>query len=140
MRKIVALTAATGIALTGLVTLAPAASAKDGDVKRSQSCVGGDSFSVVKVRERKGGLRTDFWVKNNSVGRDWTFTLAQGSEGNVIATATKPTRASDDNPSSSDDTRHTAEVKFRTYVSNASGPLFFTASNGGQTCSVTVNP
>lgn len=138
MRKILALTAATGIALTGLVALAPAASAKDGDVKMRQTCVGGDSFSVVKVRERKGGLRTDFWVKNNAAGRDWTFTLAQGTAGNVIASATKPTRASDDNPSSDDDTRHTAEVKFRTYVSSAAGPLFFTATNGGQTCAVTV--
>ena len=140
MRKILALTAATGIALTSLVALAPAASAKDGDVKMSNTCTGGDAFSVVKVRDRKGGLRTDFYVKNNTVGQTWTFSLAQGTAGNVVSSATKATRASDDDSSSSDDdSRHTAEVKFRSYLSNASGPLFFTATSGGQTCSVTVN-
>jgi hypothetical protein len=139
MRKILALTAASGLALTGIVALAPAASAKDGDVKMRQSCTGGDSFSVVKVRDRKGGLRTDFWVKNNAAGRDWSYTLAQGTVGNVVASGTKATRASDDNPSSSDDTRHTAEVKFRTYLPTTTGPLFFTAKNGAETCSVTVN-
>lgn len=138
MRKILALTAASGLALTSLVALAPAASAKDGDVKVRTACTGGDAFSVVKVRERKGGLRTDFWVRNNSAGRDWAFTLTQGEPGTVIATATKTSRASDDNPSSSDDSRHTAEVKFRTFVSTPGSPLVFTATNGGQTCTVTV--
>lgn len=138
MRKIIALAAASGIALTGLVALAPAASAKDGDVKMRNSCTGGESFNVVKVRERKGGLRTDFWVKNKTVGQTWSFTLAQGTTGNVVSSATKVTRASDDDDSSSDDSRHTAEVKFRTYVSSTSGPLYFTATSGGQACTVTV--
>ena len=94
MRKILALTAASGLALTGIVALAPAASAKDGDVKMRQSCTGGDSFSVVKVKDRKGGLRTDFWVKNNTVGQAWNFTLTQGGE--PMASVSKTTRASDD--------------------------------------------
>jgi hypothetical protein len=139
MRTILALTAASGIALASMVAVAPAASAKDGDVKMRQSCTGGDSFSVVKVRERKGGLRTDFWVKNNAAGRDWSFTLAQGAPTEVIAKAAKTTRASDDNPSSRDDTRHTAEVKFRTYVPDTTRPLYFTATGpGGEICAVTV--
>ena len=135
MRKALALTAATGITLAGLVGLAPTASAKDGDVKIRKSC-SGDSFSVVKVRDRKGGLRTDFWVKNNSVGQAWSFTLTQG--GPQVASASKVTRASDDDSSSSDDSRHTAEVKFRTFLSSPAGQLVFTATSGGETCSVTV--
>ena len=138
MRKILVLTAATGLALTGIVTLAPAASAKDGDVKMRQSCTGGDSFSVVKVKDRKGGLRTDFWVKNNTVGQAWNFTLTQGGE--PMASVSKTTRASDDDSSSSssDDSRHTAEVKFRTYLSSRAGQLVFTATSGGETCKVIV--
>ena len=137
MRKAIALTAASGLALTGIVALAPAASAKDGDVKMRQSCTGGDSFSVVKVKDRKGGLRTDFWVKNNTVGQAWNFTLTQGGE--PMASVSKTTRASDDDSSSSsDDTRHTAEVKFRTYLSSLNGPLVFTATHGTETCSMTV--
>lgn len=136
MRKILALTAASGLALTGLVALAPAASAKDGDVKQLNSCTGGDAFSVVKVRDRKGGLRTDFYVKNNTVGQTWNFTLTQG--GATVSTASKATRASDDDDSSDDDSRHTAEVKFRTYLSSATGTLVFTATSGAQTCAVTV--
>ena len=138
MRKILALTAASGLALTGIVALAPAASAKDGDVKLRQSCTGGDSFSVVKVKDRKGGLRTDFWVKNNTVGQAWNFTLTQGGE--PMASVSKVTRASDDDSStsSSDDSRHTAEVKFRTYLSSRTGQLVFTATSGNETCTVTV--
>jgi hypothetical protein len=135
MRKILALTAASGLALTSLVALAPAASAKDGDMKRTNSCTG-DSFSVVKVRDRKGGLRTDFYVKNNTVGQTWSFTLTQG--GTTVSTASKVTRASDDDSSSDDDSRHTAEVKFRTYLSSAAGTLVFTATKGTETCSMTV--
>jgi hypothetical protein len=139
MRKILALTAASGLALTGLVALAPAASAKDGDVKRLNSCTGGsgDAFSVVKVRDRKGGLRTDFYVKNNSVGQAWTFTLAQGGS-TVGLPVTKVSRASDDDDSSDDDSRHTAEVKFRTYLSSTARPLVFTAKSGGEECTVTI--
>jgi hypothetical protein len=136
MRKILVLTAATGLALTGIVALAPAASAKDGDVKMRNACTG-DSFVVVKVKDRKGGLRTDVWVKNNTVGQSWTFSVAQGAEGKVVSTVTRSTRASDDD-SSSDDSRHTAEVKVRTYLSDPTGPLVFTATSGTETCSVTV--
>lgn len=138
MRKILALTAASGLALTGLVALAPAASAKDGDVKQLTSCTGGDAFSVVKVRDRKGGLRTDFYVKNNTVGQTWNFTLTQG--GATVSTASKATRASDDDSSSDDDSRHTAEVKFRSYLQNSAGELVFTATSAdqSQTCKVIV--
>jgi hypothetical protein len=140
MRKILALTAASGLALTGIVTLAPSASAKDGDVKMRQACSGGSSFSVVKVKGRDGGLRTDFYVKNNKVGQAWVFTLAQGSSANVVASTTRSTRATNDVSSSADDdTRHTAEVKFRNYLSDGSGPLIFTATSGAEKCLVTVN-
>lgn len=138
MRKILALTAVSGLALTSLVALAPAASAKDGDVKQRQSCTGGTSYSVVKVKNRDGGLRTDFYVKNNTPGQSWSFTLTQGATGAVVASATRTSRASDDDSSSSDDSRHTAEVKFRTYVANASSPLVFTAKSGAETCTATV--
>jgi hypothetical protein len=138
MRKVLALTAASALALTGLVALAPAASAKDGDVKRTNTCTGGDSFSVVKVRARDGGLRTDFYVKNNTVGQKWDFTLAQG--GTTVSSLSKVTRASDDDDSSDDDSRHTAEVKFRSYVKSPAGQLVFTAKSGSETCTVTVTP
>ena len=130
---VLATAAASAIAITGLVAVAPAASAKNGDVKMRDTC-SGDSTWVVKVKDRKKGVRADFWVKNNTIGQAWDFTLTQG--GSPVTSSTKSTRANDD--SSSDDSRHTAEVKWRTRLSSGAGPLVFTATSGGQTCTVTV--
>lgn len=134
MRKILALTAASGIALTSLVALAPAASAKDGDVKMRNACTSTSSYAV-KVKDRKGGERVDFWIKNNTIGESWNLTLttAAGEKFNV----TKQTRANDDD--SSDDSRHTAEAKWRTFLPGSSGDLTFVATGPSGACTVSVD-
>ena len=135
MKRITALATASALALTGLVALAPAASAKDGDLKARGACTSPSTSSwAVKVKPRKGNLRADFWVKNNTVGGAWTFTVQQGT-GPASAPVTKTAGASDDQ--GVDDTRHAAEVKFRTYLPATAGVLTFTAiSATGEECTV----
>ena len=136
MKRITALATASTVALTGLVVLAPGASAKGGDVKARSTCTAPSTSTwAVKVKPRKGQLRTDFWVKNDAVGGAWTFTLTQGGAA-VGSPVTKTAGASDDQ--GADDTRHAAEVKFRTYVRDVPGDLVFTATSGGQTCTYTL--
>ena len=136
MRRRIALTAATGVALTGFAIVAPAASAKDGDLKSRGACNAPSTSSwAVKVKPRKGQIRTDFWVKNNTVGGAWTFTLTQAGKA-IGSPVTKTAGASDDQ--GVDDTRHAAEVKFRTYAPDTAGALVFTAVSGDQTCTVTL--
>lgn len=136
MKRITALATASAIALTGLVAVAPAAMAKDGDQKQRGACSAPSNADwAVKVKPRKGQLRTDFWVKDNTVGGAWTFTLLQNGQ-SVGSPVTKTAGASDDQ--GDDDTRHAAEVKFRTYAKDVTGPLVFTAVSGTQTCTVTL--
>jgi hypothetical protein len=133
MRKTLALTAASGIAITSLVALAPAASAKDGDVKMRNACTSTSSYAV-KVKDRKGGERVDFWIKSNTVGESWTLKLTAG--GAEKLNVTKQTRADDDD--SSDDSRHTAEAKWRTFLPSGLGALTFTATGPSGSCTVVV--
>ena len=112
----------TGLILAGALTtsaglvLAPAASAKDGDARYRAACDMG-SRSDVKLRDKDGRIRVDFYVKNNQIGEAWNYTLTQN--GTTVVTSTRSTRATDD--SSDDDSRHTAEVKWKSYLTNAPG-------------------
>ena len=136
MKRITALATATALAVSGLVAVAPVAAAKDGDQKARGACQSPSTSSwAVKVKPRKGQLRTDFWVKNDAVGQAWTFTLKQNGA-DAAAPVTKTAGASDDQ--GADDSRRAAEVKFRTYVPDTTGPLLFTATSGSQTCTVTL--
>lgn len=134
MRRSIALAVATGVALTGVLLAAPAASAKDGDMKMRGDCSASSDYAV-KVKQKKGQLRSDFWVKNNApAGASWTLTVKRGDQ--TLATSTRATRPNDD--AGDDDSRHTAEVKWRTWASTG-GPLTFTATGpGGETCTVTA--
>lgn len=139
MRRLTALTVsaalAGGIALAPAF-MAPAAFAKDGDSKARGTCSASSTYAA-KVKDRRGGLRVDFWVKNNTIGQTWAYTLTQG--GTTVDSSTKATRATDD--SSSDDTRHTAEVKWRTSLPSSVGALVFTAkstSGPAETCTTTL--
>ena len=134
MKRITALATASALACTGIVALAPAAFAKDGDMKARGACSPSSSTWVAKAKSRDGGQRAEFYVKNNTVGQTWTFTLTQGGKA-VGSPVTKTTRASDDQ--GIDDNPHVAEVKFRTFVSGG-GQLVFTATNGSQTCTATL--
>ena len=112
---ILATTAASALAVS-VVTVAPAASAKGDQVKMRGDCSASSDWKV-KVKTKKGQLRTDFWVKNNAVGQEWTYRLtAVGDPG----AGRKSTRANDD--AQGDDSAHTAEVKFRSWASRYPGP------------------
>ena len=130
---ILATTAASALAVGSLVAVAPAASAKGDQIKERGDCTASSDWKV-KVKTKKGQLRTDFWVKNNALEQEWMYTLTRG--GDTLAAATRSTRANDD--AQGDDSRHTAEVKFRSWADLGSGPLVFTATSGGETCTVTV--
>jgi len=130
---LIATTAAAAIAVTGLVAVAPTASAKGDQIKRSGDCSSSSDWKV-KVKTKKGQLRTDFWVKNNAVGQEWTYTLTSG--GTTVGPVVKSTRANDD--AQGDDTAHTSEVKFRSWVALDSAPLVFLAKSGDETCEVKV--
>jgi len=134
MKRLIALTTATGIVLAGSAIAAPAASAKDGDMRKRGDCSASSDYAV-KVKQKKGQLRADFWVKNNApAGASWT--LAVTRDGQTLATSTRATRPNDD---SGDDTAHTAEAKWRTWASTSGGALAFTASGpNGEKCEVTV--
>jgi hypothetical protein len=99
MRRLIALTAASGIALTGAVVAAPAASAKD-DTRSTGSC-SGTSRWVADIGTDDGEIDVDFTVKTRSTGQRWTYTLTQNGE--KAYTSTRTTRADDndgddDNP------------------------------------------
>ena len=132
-----AVTAESAVVLGGLVAVAPTASAKDGDMKTRGTCSSTPNASqyAAKVKARKGAQRADFWIKNNTVGQSWTLTVTQ--DGQPVGTPiTKVTRATDDGPSS-DDSLHTTEVKWRTWLTGT-GPITFSATAAGETCTVTV--
>ena len=136
MRRTTILMLASAVALAGGVAAAPAAAAKDGDMKTRGGCSAASTY-VAKAKGRDGGLRVDFWVKNNTVGQSWTYTLTQG--GATVLQSTKSTRATDDDNSSSDDTRHTAEVKWRAFASGAGALTFKAVSKAtGETCSASM--
>lgn len=133
----------TGILLTGAlalstgIALAPAAHAKNDDSRARGVCDKGSTYSA-KVKDKKGGLRVDFTVKNNAVGQAWAYTVTQN--GAQVVSSTGTSKANDDN--SSDDTRHTAEVKFRSVLTNNAGAdtLVLRAVNAttGEICSAPV--
>ena len=136
MRRLTAVTVASALALAGGIALAPSAAAKDGD-QRARGACSGSSMYAAKVKDRDGGLRVDFWVKNNTIGQSWAYTLTQG--GTTVTSSTKATRANDD--SSSDNTPHTAEVKWRSSLAGKTGTLVFTAKSTtgpAETCTVTI--
>ena len=136
MRRTAALVLAAAVTASSGIALAPMAAAKDGDARLRGGCSAASTY-VAKAKSRDGGLRVEFWVKNNTVGQAWTYTLTQG--GATVLQSTKSTRATDDDNSSSDDTRHTAEVKWRAFASGA-GALTFKAVNKatGETCSASM--
>lgn len=135
MKRLIALTTATGVVLAGSALVAPAAFAKDGDMKKRGDCSASSDYAV-KVKQKKGQLRADFWVKNNApAGASWTLEVIR--DGQTVSTSTKATRQNDDDDD--DDTMHTAEAKWRTWASTTGGAMTFTASGpGGETCTVTV--
>lgn len=133
MKRTIALAAASAVALGSLVALAPAASAKDGDRKSRGACTADSDFAV-KVKDRKGALRIDFWVKNNAAGQPWTLTVKQGDA--TVLTSTRSTVANDDDDD--DDSRHTAEVKWRTTAAPGGTLSFAAAGPAGETCTVTL--
>jgi hypothetical protein len=133
MRRTTALALASTVAIAGSLALAAPASAKNTDSKQRGSCSASSDY-VVKVKDRKGGARVDFWVKTDTTSESWKLVLTQN--GATVVDSTKQTRASDDN--SNDDSLHAAEVKWRTFLPSGSGPLAFTATGGGETCTVTL--
>ena len=99
MRRLAALTAVTGIALTGAVITAPAASAKD-DTRSTGAC-SGTSRWVADIGTDDNGIDVDYTVKTRSAGQRSTYTLTQNGE--KVYTSTRTTRlddrdADDDNP------------------------------------------
>ena len=135
MKRLIALTTASGVVLAGSALVAPAALAKDGDMKKRGDCTASSDYAV-KVKQKKGQLRADFWVKNNApAGASWTLTVTR--PGQTLATSTKTTRPNDD--SGDDDTLHTAEAKWRTWASTSGGALTFVALGpDNERCEVTV--
>jgi hypothetical protein len=134
MRRTTILMLASAVVLAGGVAAAPGAAAKDGDMKARGACSASSTY-VAKARARDGGRRIEFYVKNNTVGQSWTYTLTQG--GTVVLTSTKKTRATDD--ASSDDSRHTAEVKWRAFASGSGALTFKAVSKAtGETCTATM--
>ena len=135
MKRLIALTTATGVALAGSALVAPAAFAKDGDMKKRGDCTASSDYAV-KVKQKKGQLRADFWVKNNApAGASWTLDVTRDSA--TLVTSTKATVTNDDDDD--DDAMHTAESKWRTWASTTGGAMTFTASGpNGEKCEVTV--
>jgi hypothetical protein len=135
MKRLIALTTATGVALAGSALVAPAAFAKDGDMKKRGDCTASSDYAV-KVKQKKGQLRADFWVKNNApAGASWTLDVTRDSA--TLVTSTKATVTNDDDDD--DDSMHTAEAKWRTWASTTGGAMTFTASGpNGEKCEVTV--
>ena len=109
MRRLIALTAATGVALTGAVLAAPAASAKD-DTRSTGAC-SGTSRWVADIGVDDGEIDVDFKVKTRSTGQRWTYTLTQNGE--RVYTSTRTTRADDSDDSMDDNPGPlTAEVEW----------------------------
>ena len=109
MNRAIALTTVSTLALGGLVLAAPAASAKDGDIKMRGACTApSSSHWAVKVKPKKGALRTDFWVKTDAVGQSWSFTLTRAGDPGRRR-ASKSTIASDDD----DRSRGIARISLR---------------------------
>lgn len=110
MRTILAFTAATGLALTGMVALAPVAAADD---DRSTGTCSASSRWVAELESDDGEIEVEFKVKTQQAGERWSYTLTQN--GDVVGTSTKTARADDDDDDDDDDSRsrrHVAEVEW----------------------------
>lgn len=123
MKKALALTTASGLAVAGLLAGAPAADASTD--AESASAWG------VKVTPKDSQLRTDFWVTTAAEGQVWDFTLlrVEGEQETVLAEQLGATVQTDE----------AAQVRFRTWVSTTDvGGLVFRATHNGETCTVTL--
>jgi hypothetical protein len=77
------------IALTALAAvLAPTASAKDGDIRRSGSCDGNSSVKI-KLSEEDGRIETELEVDQNRTGVRWKVVLRRN--GSVVTRASRTT-------------------------------------------------
>jgi hypothetical protein len=116
MNKVLALTAASSLALAGIAFAAPAAQAKGSVVKMRGACEDPSTSDwTVKIKNKKGQLRTDFKVKTAAPGQTWDFRLVSMVEGQdpvLLAESSKVTVASDDDDSD-DDSRSATRIGFR---------------------------
>ncbi|MBI1350231.1 MAG: hypothetical protein GC156_03850 [Actinomycetales bacterium] len=117
MKKALALASASSLALAGIVLGAPAAQAKNDQIRMSGACdAPSTSTWTVKVKNKKAQLRTDFWVKTDGVGQTWDFRLVRDDGGTqtLLTEDTKATVASDDSSSDSSSTSTSvARIAFR---------------------------
>ena len=123
MNKILALTAASGLALAGMAAAAPAAQAKDDSIKMRGACASPSTSTwAVKVKNKKGQLRADFWVKTAAAGQPWDFRLVRvnGETQTLLSERTRTTVASDDE--SGDDSRSVTRISFRDRGGDDDGP------------------
>ena len=71
--------ALTGMLIAGLITVGPAATAKDGDVRRSGSCSGTSDWEL-KLSWENGKIEVEFEIDQNKVGDEWRVTLKHDGE------------------------------------------------------------
>ena len=122
MTKKIASTAvlATVTALLALA-VAPAATAKDGDVLRRGTCTG-ESTSKIKLSEEDGRIEVEFEVDQNRNGVRWNVVIRQN--GRSVARLVRVTRG----PSGSFEARIVAPNRAGTDTFAA------TATRAGETC------
>jgi hypothetical protein len=110
---------------TGLAA-APAASAKDGDVRRGGQCTGA-STAKIKLSEENGRIEIEFEVDQNRNGIRWNVVLRRN--GAVIRRASRVTRA----PSGS--------FELRALAANGAGAdrISATATRRGERCAASAS-
>ena len=111
----------TAAAVGAILAVAPAASAKDGDVLRTGACTAA-STSKLKLSPEDGGIEVEFEVDQNRNGVRWSVVLTRN--GVAVARTVRVTRG----PSGS------FEARFLT--GNRAGSDSFTAraTRAGETC------
>lgn len=112
MKKALALTSASSLALAGIVLAAPAAQAKGNAIEMSGACSGTSTWNL-EVKNKKAQLRTDFTVETDTAGQMWDFTLVRDDAGTptLLAETSMATVASDDHASGA--TTSVARIAFR---------------------------
>jgi hypothetical protein len=116
----------TGLIAVSALALAPAASAKDGDVRVTGRCTGA-ATSKLKLSEEDGRIEVEFEVDQNRNGVRWRVVLRRN--GATFFTGTRVTRA----PSGSFELRRLTADGAGTDVVSARA-----TSPGGQVCRATA--
>ena len=111
----------TAAAVGVFLALAPAATAKDGDVLRAGTCTSA-STSKLKLSPEDGGIEVEFEVDQNRNGVRWKVVVVRN--GSVVASRTRVTRG----PSGS--------FELELVTRNVSGTDRFVAraTRAGETC------